>query len=666
MKIHSYLIASLLIAAMPLVGQPITVDSPVSRMVFQRSALNTAVVPVTGRVQAAAAKVRGRLVARQGGQTTEWREGTVNNGTFRINIPALGGYYDLEVVALAGSTEIDRQRRERIGVGEVFVVAGQSNNFGEAGKGLAASDDRVSVVNYWPGYDGNVDQNALPMAFAQAGPGTFCGPRNPLYIWGGLGDRLAAALNVPVLFLGAAQPGSSTNNWREAALGAEDVSGRSWTNNIPYRPLRLALQVYGQKTGLRGVLWHQGESDNGYQDADGYFANMKTVIGKSRWDSGFLTLSWMIARASYYPFNPGHETDAGVIAGQNRIIREINNCFGGPETDAFTGPAYRSDQLHFSENAYNWLADRWAASLNTAYFQQATPSLPNVGPLSPVVSQPTQPGPSLLAALTLTAPTYDCRAGTLVFNTVGGTTDPIEYMAPGITGWTTNPRQVISAGLLADPKPLTLWARQAGNTVSFLFDLRQACSNSSATAPTTTPNAKPDDLLKLVEPLYNCATGFIRFQTTGGDSTRIEFMAAGITTWSDSAVHLLSSGLRYDPKSIMLRARQSGREVALDWDMRSTCPKTARFGIESDSPTAEWTVSPNPTAGDVLLRVPGIETMNPASRLVSLLGQEIPVHPVIMADGLTLDLRQLPAGIYLWHVFLQNKPAKTVRVVKID
>ncbi|MCY7356344.1 MAG: sialate O-acetylesterase, partial [Rudanella sp.] len=296
----------------PLKGQTITIDLPVSRMVFQRSLDNSALVPVRGRVLAQANRVKGRLVARQGGQTTEWREGTVQNGVYQITIPAVGGFYDLELITLAGNTELERQRRERIGVGEVFVVSGQSNNFGEPGLGLPATDDRVSVVNQRQSNANYFDEKALPMAFAQAGAGTNCGPVNPLYIWGGLGDRLVAKLGVPVLFLGAAHQGSSTQNWREAAQGVDRVGGRDWFNNVPYRPLRSTLHYYTSQTGVRGILWHQGESDNMYQTTDGYVDNMRILINKTREDSKFSNLSWMIARASYYPFYPGHERDPGI------------------------------------------------------------------------------------------------------------------------------------------------------------------------------------------------------------------------------------------------------------------------------------------------------------------------------------------------------------------
>ncbi|KAB7732444.1 hypothetical protein F5984_00330 [Rudanella paleaurantiibacter] len=636
MNVRNYLLVSLLsLLGFQLMGQTLTLDSPVSRMVFQRSSSNTAIVPVRGQAPGSATRIQGRLIARQGGQTTDWREGSLSNGTFQINISATGGFYDLEVVALAGNTEVARQRRERIGVGEVFIVSGQSNNYGEEGKGLPAADDRVSVVNYWPGLEGHVSESTLPMVFSQAGPGTNCAPRNPLYIWGGLGDRLVAKLGVPVLFLGAAGPGASTNNWREAAQGVENVSGRDWTGNIPYKPLRLALQVYGKKTGIRGILWHQGESDNSFQTTEGYVNNMRVVIGQTRNDSGFGNLSWMIARASYYPFYPGKEVDPNIITAQNILIGSTSNTFAGPYTDPYYGPNYRADKLHFTENAYGFLADLWSSSLTTDYFRQSQPSLPNYGPASPAASNqtdpvaqtPTTPDPSkenVGNALRLTTPTYNCQTGAIVLNTSGGDGTRIEFAIPGITGWTTNPAHTVGEGIRRDAQTLTIYARQSGGQISLIWGIRAACDGSApTTSPGTTPstgqpasNTAPQTpappitggALALQTPLYNCQTGAAVFRTTGGNGSAVEFMAPGITGWTTNASHLIGEGIRRDAQTITIYARQSGVQISLNWNIRAACDGSAPATPPSTTtpPTSDSAPKPStpPASIDLILLVP--------------------------------------------------------------
>ena len=599
-----------------LMAQAITVNSPVSRMVFQRGGDNFATVPVRGSVQGQTNRVKGRLVARQGGQTTHWREGTVQDGAFQLNIPAAGGFYDLELIALAGTTELERQRRERIGVGEVFVVTGQSNNFGILGQGLPASDDRVSVVNQWQVNSNDFDENALPMAFSQAGPGTYCGPLNPLFIWGGLGDRLVAKLGVPVLFLGVSQPGSSTKNWREAAQGIDRVSGRDWYNNTPYRPLRVTLQRYASQLGIRGILWHQGESDNNYQTTDGYVDNMRILIAKTREDSKFSNLSWMIARVTYYPY-PGHEVDPGIIAGQDRVINEISNCFPGPSTDEFIGPTYRqSNQIHFADYAYPFLADLWSQSLSNEYFQRSQPSLPNVGPASAMASSdnanststtPTNTNPpASTRSLQLGTPNYNCQSGVITFRvaSTNGSGNHVEFMVPGVTGWTTNSTHTLGEGVRRDAQTLTIFARQSGQETSLIWNIRGACDGSIVTPPvnqaTSTNTTQPPvqsgnatgSSFAVLSPTYYCQTGVITFSAGGGNGSTVEFMVPGVTGWTTNPNHTLGEGVRRDAQTLTIFARQLGQETSLTWNIRGACDGSSPTPSPTPNPVVNAPVGP--------------------------------------------------------------------------
>ncbi len=82
--------------------------------------------------------------------------------------------------------------------------------------------------------------------------------------------------------------------------------------------------------------------------------------------------------------------------------------------------------------------------------------------------------------LTLLAPVYDCATGAIHFNTGGGDGTPIEFMAIGITAWTTNPDQFLDTGLRTAPdvQPFTLLARQSGRMVSYSWNLKAACGRA--------------------------------------------------------------------------------------------------------------------------------------------------------------------------------------------
>src|SRR5207244_6465095 len=112
---------------------------------------------------------------------------------------------------------------------------------------------------------------ALPKQMVQAGNGTQSGPHGAMYIWGGLGDRLVARLGVTVMFLGASYGATSSSEWRDAANGVENVA--SLNKSSPYRPFGVAVMYYIKRSGVRAVLWHQGESDNNVSSQGEYVNN---------------------------------------------------------------------------------------------------------------------------------------------------------------------------------------------------------------------------------------------------------------------------------------------------------------------------------------------------------------------------------------------------------
>ncbi|MFC5411958.1 putative Ig domain-containing protein [Larkinella bovis] len=82
--------------------------------------------------------------------------------------------------------------------------------------------------------------------------------------------------------------------------------------------------------------------------------------------------------------------------------------------------------------------------------------------------------------LTLQPPRYDCESGAFHFNTSGGDGSTIEYMAAGITPWTTNPDQFVEYALRTakDVQPFTLRARQRGVIVTAQWDLKASCGRA--------------------------------------------------------------------------------------------------------------------------------------------------------------------------------------------
>ena len=346
----------------------LTITSPVSRMVFQRNLNNEAIVTVTGMAPTTTTTVEARFVPMAVGQgaVTAWTPMRFlpNSMAFRGKVTVSAGWYRLDVRAKSGNTVLAQTPVNRVGVGEVFIVAGQSNAFGGFERVPSSVEDRVMCVDF---RQDSLSEQLLPLRFGHVSYGSSIGPSQPPHLYGILGDKLVQRLNVPVLFLGAALGGTSSSEWYQSAAGNIGTT----QNPAVYRRLGATLLHYIVRTGARAVLWHQGESDLS-TTTQTYYNNINYVIQKSRQQVGSGALPWVVSRVSYI----NGQTNPLVIAAQNQLISNVPNVFAGPATDNLTGPDNRADNVHLQGAGLFRFTDAWDQSLTTAFFQNAVPFMP--------------------------------------------------------------------------------------------------------------------------------------------------------------------------------------------------------------------------------------------------------------------------------------------------
>ncbi|UTA66279.1 sialate O-acetylesterase [Emticicia sp. 21SJ11W-3] len=353
----------------------IQINFPVSRIVFQRNNNNVATVNINGSYLNFLDRIEARAIPVKQGQGKElgWSpiSNTLTTGIFNGSLELSGGWYNLEIRGILNNQVVANATIEKIGVGEVFIVAGQSNAQGDAkfaGGDIGATDDRVSTIDFYQNF---LDETILPFRFTQMGNATRMAPYNYVpWFWGRLGDKLAQRLNVPVLFYGAALGGIGANAWQRSANG-EDLTKELPTfiavPGMPYRAMKAALQYYVPRTGVRAVLWQQGESDES-TPSEKYLEYMKTVIETSRKDSGKEDLAWVMARSSRNPVE-----QPNVINGQNMIIVQVPHVFPGPFTDQIVGTDYRADGIHFHKEGLNMAAEYWNNALDNRILASSSP-----------------------------------------------------------------------------------------------------------------------------------------------------------------------------------------------------------------------------------------------------------------------------------------------------
>ena len=365
----------------------ITISFPSNRIVFQRNNDNKGFVNIIGNYSEEIDKVEAKLTPIAAGQgiETDWTvvQDKPKAGYFAGKIQGQGGWYKLEIRAIKNNSTLKTITIEKIGIGEVFIVLGQSNaqgipNYGAKG----ATDDRVNAINF--NNSNIIDKLPENLNFVQLSEKVNIAPQGDgPWCWGELGDRLVKRLNVPVVFFNEGLSLVSVINWRESAEGKPtfnfvlDVGGRfQLLNGLPYINLKNTLQYYGALLGVRSLLWIQGETDNSPNrlSADVYSMNLQRLIDISRNDFDE-KLTWMVARTSVTYQAP---SNLEIIGGQNQIINKAgNNVFAGPLTDSLQIP--RLDDVHFKNVPGNMgislLAENWDKSLDDNFFKNSKPIL---------------------------------------------------------------------------------------------------------------------------------------------------------------------------------------------------------------------------------------------------------------------------------------------------
>ena len=309
---------------------------PVKRTLRQRDAANQGSIAVKGTAGAAVTSVEARAVPREGsaGATVDWTAVPLSGGVFSGNLALLGGWYDVEVRSKdAQGVVLGVEVVQRVGVGDIFVTAGQSNSANSGSPAQVPKDDRVMARDLVSGWK----QAADPQPIATGSGGSP---------WPPLGDLLVAKYGVPVGFVSVGWGGTSVSQWLPAAAGTK------------YTRLKDALAVLG-KNGVRAVLWHQGESDNGVLGQEQYATQLKTVIAQSRLDADF-EVPWGVALAS---FLPAKGSSAAILAAQKDVVATTSGVFEGASTDDLIGSAWRYDSVHFNSAGLAEHAVRWAHAI---------------------------------------------------------------------------------------------------------------------------------------------------------------------------------------------------------------------------------------------------------------------------------------------------------------
>jgi len=344
-------------------GEGIVLSSPSDYQVVQRKTKELGVVTISGNLTDLKDKtpnVEIRVI--RDGEQGEWQPLTSlrKGGAFCTTkeLPA-GGWYRMEARASIDGKMVAETAIEHFAIGELFVVAGQSNS---ANHGEEKQETATGLV---ASFDGQRWQLAKdPQAGASGAGGSFMPP---------LGDALAKRFGVPVGFVPCGIGSTSVREWLPQEVSFPNpptLLGRvrqlpdgAWSSDgKAFQALITSIKACGAQ-GPRAVLWHQGESDANQADptrtlpGDLYRKYLETIIVESR-KACSRDLPWFVAQVSYHI--PGDESSSEIRAAQASLWKD-GIALEGPDSDALKGELRENGGkgVHFSGKGLREHAAKW-------------------------------------------------------------------------------------------------------------------------------------------------------------------------------------------------------------------------------------------------------------------------------------------------------------------
>ncbi|MCX6879141.1 MAG: Ig-like domain-containing protein, partial [Verrucomicrobia bacterium] len=375
----------------------ITLSKPTGRAIYQRNNDNLANVQIKGTYTGSADGVEARAVTRvgYGGTTTAWTAIAAAVGQFDGTLSVTGGWYDVDVRTVLGGVQTGISTVQRVGAGEVFITAGQSNSANYGSPQQSPADDRVSAYNLGTA-SWQLANDPQPAAGGSGG--------SP---WPHLGDLLAARSAVPIGIVAVGVGGTKVIQWQPGTTF--------------YDYILAAINGLKSTGGCRAILWHQGESDSNPPTGmdpnsswdEVYATNLENVIAQSRTDAGF-TVPWGVAIASWN--GTGEANYAHVTNGQHLVIDHYPAVFLGSQTDIFHSDnlPYLSDGIHFNQQGLDAHGQQWADALFAANIIVGSSIVADAG-TSTVVASPAMVANDGVSTSTITVTLKDANS-----NPVGG------------------------------------------------------------------------------------------------------------------------------------------------------------------------------------------------------------------------------------------------------
>jgi hypothetical protein len=315
--------------------------SPVNYQVFQRKSKFRGFITIRGRVRLPIESVEARVTGHSftGELAATWHKISFdsNSGDFDADLPTVaGGFYSLEVRARLPAQVVKIVTVAHVGVGEVFIVSGQSNstNYGEL-----RQTSETRMVTTFSGDAWRLADDPQPGVQDNSSKGSFI----PSF-----GDALYRRYRVPIGIASVGHGSTSVRQWLPAGEPVEVMptmtkfvirseDGSLTSDGTLFNGMMKRIGQLGVD-GFRAVLWHQGESDSHQSaeheiSADTYRRMLEHIILVTRQQAGW-NIPWFVAQASYHT---PEDSSCPPIREAQRSLWGSGVALQGPDTDTLTG-----------------------------------------------------------------------------------------------------------------------------------------------------------------------------------------------------------------------------------------------------------------------------------------------------------------------------------------
>jgi hypothetical protein len=363
------------------VVEPLAIITPRPLTVLQRTSVHPGLGSGPLRVAgtgAPAGAVRGELCtvacAEAYGEPTAWTDGGLElsaDGHFALNAAVgAGGWFQVQVRLLdADGVVVAQGVVEPVGVGEVFVVAGQSYAASCHERRLVIEDVMARAVAAspeepdWryahdpqPRIEHRIDLSALTEiaeVLAELDLSYPHGEHSPFEgsVWPAFANAMLRLHRVPVALMHATVGATRIGFWTPGS--------QLFTNLVD------AVEQVGD---YRALLWQQGESDVAHGTTTDEYVDALVALRSALVERTDIDRPWLVARSTHHPTGEDREEREVAINQAQQLLAGLPGFRPGPDTDSLRGSDHRAGWFrgaHFTAQGQQAAGLMWAGEVHT-------------------------------------------------------------------------------------------------------------------------------------------------------------------------------------------------------------------------------------------------------------------------------------------------------------